>query len=66
MKISLKERGIYSRAQVKKDIERMLTLYQRSGRLSTEINPTIQELFPKQEHVMKQSRSHAQLINLNY
>ncbi len=44
IEISLKERGIYSRAQVKKDIERMLTLYQRSGRLSTEINPTIEIL----------------------
>ncbi len=44
IEISLKERSIYSRARVKKDIERMLSLYQRSGRLSTEINPTVEIL----------------------
>ena len=44
IEISLRERSIYSRAKVKKDIERMLTLYQRSGRLSTEINPTVEIL----------------------
>ena len=37
VEISLKERSVYSRNKVKKDIERMLSLYQRSGRLSTEI-----------------------------
>ncbi len=42
IEISLKERSVYSRSKVKKDIERMLTLYQRSGRLSTEINPTVE------------------------
>ena len=44
IEISLKERSVYSRTKVKKDIERMLTLYQRSGRLSTEINPTVEVL----------------------
>ncbi len=44
IEISLKERAIYSRSKVKKDIERMLTLYQRSGRLSTEIIPTVELL----------------------
>ena len=44
IEISLKERSVYSRSKVKKDIERMLTLYQRSGRLSTEIVPTVELL----------------------
>ncbi len=44
LEISLKERSVYSRSKVKKDIERMLTLYQRSGRLSTEINPKLELL----------------------
>tara|TARA_A100001011_G_scaffold245509_1_gene253476 strand:- start:3322 stop:5532 length:2211 start_codon:yes stop_codon:yes gene_type:complete len=44
IEISLKERSVYSRSKVKKDIERMLTLYQRSGRLSSEINPKIETL----------------------
>ena len=44
IEISLKERSVYSRTRVKKDIERMLTLYQRSGRLSTEIVPTVELL----------------------
>ena len=44
IEISLKERSVYSRTKVKKDIERMLSLYQRSGRLSTEINPTVEVL----------------------
>ncbi len=44
IEISLKERSVYSRTKVKKDIERMLTLYQRSGRLSTEIVPTVELL----------------------
>ena len=41
IEISLKERSVYSRNKVKKDTERMLTLYQRSGRLSTEIVPKV-------------------------
>ena len=44
IEISLKERSVYSRSKVKKDIERMLVLYQRSGRLSTEIVPTVELL----------------------
>ena len=44
IELSLKERSVYSRSKVKKDIERMLTLYQRSGRLSTEINPKLELL----------------------
>ena len=35
IEISLKERSVYSRSKVKNDIERMLSLYQRAGRLST-------------------------------
>ena len=41
IEISLKERSVYSRSKVKKDIERMLSRYQRSGRLSTEIEPIV-------------------------
>jgi outer membrane protein insertion porin family len=41
IEISLKERSVYSRNKVKKDIDRMLMLYQRSGRLSTEITPKV-------------------------
>ena len=44
IEISLKERSIYSRSKVKKDLEKMLRLYQRAGRLSTEINPTVELL----------------------
>ena len=44
IEISLKERAVYSRSKVKKDIERMLSLYQRSGRLSTEIIPKVEVL----------------------
>ena len=44
IEIQLKERSVYSRSKVKKDIERMLSLYQRAGRLSTEINPRVELL----------------------
>ncbi len=44
IEVNLRERSVYSRSKVKKDIERMLTLYQRSGRLSTEINPKLEML----------------------
>ena len=44
IEIALKERSVYSRSKVKKDIEKMLTLYQRAGRLSTEINPKLEML----------------------
>ena len=53
IEISLKERSVYSRSKVKKDIERMLSLYQRSGRLSTEITPIVD--------ILDNNR-----INLNY
>ena len=42
--IQLKERAVYSRSKVKKDIERILSLYQRNGRLSTEVIPRIETL----------------------
>ena len=42
IEISLKERSVYSKSKVKKDTERMLSLYQRSGRLSTEIKPKVE------------------------
>ncbi len=44
LEIQLKERSVYSRSKVKKDIERILTLYQRNGRLSTEVIPKIEPL----------------------
>ncbi len=44
IEILLKERSVYSRSKVKKDIERMLSLYQRAGRLSTEIDPKLEML----------------------
>ena len=44
IEIQLKERSVYSRSKVKKDIERILTLYQRNGRLSTEVVPKIEKL----------------------
>ncbi len=44
IEIQLKERAVYSRSKVKKDIERILTLYQRNGRLSSEVIPKIDKL----------------------
>ncbi len=44
IEIELKERSVYSRSKVKKDIERILSLYQRNGRLSTEVIPKIEKL----------------------
>ncbi len=44
IEIQLKERSVYSRSKVKKDIERILSLYQRNGRLSTEVIPKIEML----------------------
>ena len=44
LEIQLKERSVYSRSKVKKDIERILSLYQRNGRLSTEVVPKIETL----------------------
>jgi len=42
--ISLRERSIYSRSKVKKDVKKLLSLYQRSGRLSTEVVPKVETL----------------------
>ena len=42
--IFLNERSIYSRSKVKKDVEKLLTLYQRSGRLSTTVVPKVETL----------------------
>ncbi len=44
IEVQLKERSVYSRTKVKKDIERILSLYQRNGRLSTEVIPKIEML----------------------
>ena len=44
IEIQLKERSVYSRSKVKRDIERILSLYQRNGRLSTEVIPRIEKL----------------------
>ncbi len=44
IEIQLNERSVYSRSKVKKDIERILSLYQRNGRLSTEVVPKIETL----------------------
>ncbi len=44
VEIQLKERTVYSRSKVKNDIERMLSLYQRAGRLSTIIDPKVEKL----------------------
>ncbi len=44
IEIQLKERSVYSRSKVKRDIERILSLYQRNGRLSTEVIPKIEKL----------------------
>ena len=44
IEVQLKERSVYSRSKVKKDIERILSLYQRNGRLSTEVIPRIETL----------------------
>ena len=42
--ILLKDRSIYSRSKVKKDVNKILSLYQRSGRLSTEVIPKVETL----------------------
>ena len=42
--ISLGQRSIYSRSKVKKDTQKLLTFYQRAGRLSTIINPKVEVL----------------------
>ena len=42
--IKLIERSVYSRSKVKEDVKRLLELYQRSGRLSAKINPSVEIL----------------------
>tara|TARA_B100001093_G_scaffold488777_1_gene526300 strand:+ start:394 stop:2634 length:2241 start_codon:yes stop_codon:yes gene_type:complete len=42
--ISLRDRSIYSRSKVKKDVKKLLSMYQRSGRLSTEVIPKVETL----------------------
>ena len=42
--ISLRDRSVYSRSKVKKDVKKLLSLYQRSGRLSTEVIPKVETL----------------------
>jgi len=42
--IKLKERSVFSRSKVKEDVKRLLELYQRSGRLSAKIDPSVELL----------------------
>ncbi|MDC3262740.1 outer membrane protein assembly factor BamA [Pelagibacterales bacterium] len=42
--IKLKERSVFSRSKVKEDVKRLLELYQRSGRLSAQIDPSVELL----------------------
>ena len=42
--IRLTERSVFSRSKVKEDVKRLLELYQRSGRLSAVINPSVELL----------------------
>ena len=42
--ISLRDRSIYSRSKVKKDVKKLLSLYQRAGRLSSEVVPKVETL----------------------
>jgi len=42
--IKLKERSVFSRNRVKGDVSRILELYQRSGRLSTQVDPSVELL----------------------
>ena len=42
--IKLKERSVFSRSKVKEDVKRLLELYQRSGRLSATVNPSVEKL----------------------
>ena len=42
--IKLKERSVFSRSRVKEDVKRLLELYQRSGRLSATIDPSVELL----------------------
>ena len=42
--IKLVERSVFSRSKVKEDVKRILELYQRSGRLSAKIDPSVELL----------------------
>jgi|TARA_B110000967_G_scaffold210096_1_gene270587 outer membrane protein insertion porin family len=42
--IKLTERSVFSRSKVKDDVKRLLELYQRSGRLSAQIDPSVELL----------------------
>ena len=42
--IKLTERSVFSRSKVKEDVKRLLELYQRSGRLSSTIDPSVELL----------------------
>ncbi len=42
--IKLKERSVFSRSSVKEDVKRLLELYQRSGRLSVTVDPSVEKL----------------------
>ncbi len=42
--IKLTERSIFSRSKVKEDVKRLLEIYQRSGRLSASIDPSVELL----------------------
>ena len=42
--IKLTERSIFSRSKIKEDVKRLLELYQRSGRLSSTVEPAVELL----------------------
>lgn len=42
--IKLTERSVFSRSGIKEDVKRLLELYQRSGRLSATVNPSVELL----------------------
>jgi len=42
--IKLKERSVFSRNRVKEDVKRILELYQRSGRLFAQVDPSVELL----------------------
>ena len=42
--IKLTERSIFSRSKIKEDVKRLLELYQRSGRLSATVSPSVELL----------------------
>ena len=42
--IKLVERSVFSRSKIKEDVKRLLELYQRSGRLSASVDPSVELL----------------------